>query len=139
MTTTITSTRGGVFTPALVLDYATDRESRNVKHDILDRADFDFTLRPDAPRSGTLNLFFTDEASAFACEDGHSRSAVFTLTDTTIPSANMKYVRDGRLSRNIEEGTTRWVVQIGYQEVISSASVTVPALYPSDGMYPSGG
>lgn len=122
MTTLITVNDGTATTtsPALVLGYDTSRESLNIVHDIIGGGIAVTLIRP-RPRQGTLELFYTTEAGAFAALSLHSRESTFTLSDTDRPAVSMTYVADGSMSLSLDTETrTRWVLSVGYQEVETS-------------------
>lgn len=103
--------------PALVLGYQTARESQNIVHDIIGGGIAVTLVRP-RPRSGRLELFYLTEAAAFDALTKHSRETTFTLTDTDRPAVNMTYVTEGAIDLALdEEGRTRWIVSVGYQEI----------------------
>lgn len=108
---------GTSVSPALVLGYETSRESQNQVHQIIGGGIAVTLVRPN-PRSGTLELFFLEEADAVAALELHSREATFTLSDTDRPSIGMTYVCDGTTSLRLDDQTRRrWILSVGYQEV----------------------
>jgi len=115
MTTTITA-GAVVITPDLVLGYESETDSTNIAHRILGRADPDYTLGDDTPRTGTLELFFLEKAPAWAAQEAHRTAGLFELTDTDYPEIGMTYIRIGRMSMTLNND--RWVVSVGYQEVL---------------------
>ena len=117
MTTTISDGTTAV-TPVLTLGYASNRDSRNVFHDVIGRADQDVTLYPAGLRSGTLTFLFDNETDALTCENLHSAAAVFTITDTDRPSIAMTYAVKGKIPRTLDDGTREmWTVAVDFQEV----------------------
>jgi len=119
MSTTITaiSTSASV-TPLLVLGYETTRTSRNIVYDLLDGG-IGIVLGSPRPRSGTLELLFDDETSAFAALTLHEQETTFSLADEDRPSVDMTYVLgEGDLSLTLDSDTrTAWVLAVPYQEV----------------------
>lgn len=109
-----------VLEPLLVLGYDTARESRNVIHKIIASATPVVTLRPAAPRKGTLALLFPNEAAADLAMRVHSRAAVFDLDEPDLPRSNMRYVLDGNVARSLDpESQLVWIVTVDYQEIAS--------------------
>lgn len=104
--------------PVLILGYETSIESQNIVHQIIGGGTAHTLIRPNA-RNGSLELFFTDEASAFDAFNLHKLEATFTVTDTDRPSVNMTYVVDGSVDLRLTDDRKRWVVTVGYQEVDS--------------------
>lgn len=104
--------------PDLVLNYRWERASRNNVHTILDDPNPVVTLRPAAPRSGTLALFFATEAAALDAEDAHALATVFVLADTDHPGLGMRYVVNGsiRVTQD-DEKPEWWTVEVAFQEV----------------------
>lgn len=118
MATTITATGSAATTePLLVLGYQTSRTSRNEIHDLISGG-IAVSLVAPRPRSGILELFYADEAEAFASLNLHAEETTFQLSDDSRPSVNMAYVIDGILSVALDDETREhWVVSVGYQEV----------------------
>lgn len=105
-------------TPTLVLGYEASTESRNVFHQIIDRAAPDVSLSPDSLRNGRLQMFFDERTAAWEAHALHTQSAVFTLVDGDVPEANMSYVREGGMSITLDPQTrVRWLLNVGFQEV----------------------
>lgn len=103
--------------PALVLGYQTARESQNIVHDLIGGGIAVTLVRP-RPRSGRLELFFLTEADGFAALTKHGLETTFTLSDTDRPAVAMTYVTEGAIDLALDdEGRTRWVLTVGYQEV----------------------
>jgi hypothetical protein len=118
MSTITNSVDGATITPALVLGYATARQSATVLHWVIGRPDPDVTLRQARLRSGTLELLFATEAQAALCASIHARAAVFTLSDPDVSAVNMNYVTNGRIAYTLDPQTLKqWTVSVDYQEV----------------------
>lgn len=119
MSTTITRTSDTAEThPDLVLGYATSVESRNVIHDLIDGS-IAVTLVAARPRAGTLELFYVDEAEAWAALSMHRSADSFTIVDSDRPDIGMTYVVDGRIGLALDDSTRdHWQVSVGYQEVV---------------------
>lgn len=118
MTTTITATNGaGTATPQLVYGYDTERQSRNVVHDLIG-GDIAVSLIAPRRRSGRLQLLFDNEADAFACLALHAQETSFTLDVDDVPGVAMTYVVNGTVRLVLDDEThDAWTVEAGYQEV----------------------
>lgn len=121
MTSTIT-TGAGTITPTLLLGYQAARQAQTIVHPILGRADPDVTLRPATLRTGTLGMGFSGVGSAAAskaAEDLLATAALFTLSDTDLPSIGMKFAVTGNITRELEDETrSAWLVSVDYTEVL---------------------
>ncbi|RDV44142.1 hypothetical protein DOE76_13945 [Leifsonia sp. ku-ls] len=118
MTAVITVTFEGddySFSPDLVLDYTASSTSRNVFHQILGGGQ-DVTLLPSEPRTGTLAMWFREEADAYQMEAIHGLPLLFTLSDDEYFSIGMQYAVDGRVTRTRNDDGT-WSVAVDYREV----------------------
>lgn len=122
-----TITKGTIsFSPSIVRGYAASTESRNIVHTILGRAEPDISLQPDTLRRGELELGFVDlvnpaaaEAAAFFAMKQHQTPGVFVLYDFDRPAVRMRYVREGRMSIELDdESRHAWILTVGFQEVI---------------------
>lgn len=118
MTSTIIRTSdSAVTTPDLVLGYETQRESRNVVHDLIG-GDIAVTLVQASPRAGELRLFYISESDAWTAYELHAPADTFTLSDTDIADIGMLYVLNGQLQIGLDDTTrAQWVVTVGYQEI----------------------
>ena len=119
MTALITATDGsGTSSPLTVLSpWSTTRRSRNRVHE-LSGGDIAVSLVGPNPRTGTMDLLYEDEASAFAALELHARPTSFTLTESDRPHVSMTYVIDGEVSVRLDEGTLElFLVSVDYQEV----------------------
>lgn len=106
------------FTPELRLGFESDNDSQNVEHKHLDGS-FGHSLRPDEPRSGSLSLFFTTAPAAEACRAALALPAVWTWVDDGVDETNMTFVRRGRLGAVQQDARLRWVLDVGFREVLS--------------------
>lgn len=128
MTTTL-SLGGESIVPDLVLGYQADIQVTNIVHQIIGREQFpDVTFHVPTLRSGTLNMFFLDEAGATAAVALHSKLGILDLNDSTYPSLNMRYVPVGTISPRIEG--VRWVIAVGFQELPGANTPQPPTMYP---------
>jgi len=108
---------GGTITPLAVTTYLTSREAGTIIHPILGRSNPDVTLRPAMTRTGTLVLAFTAEADAKEAEDAHAAGGVFSLTSDSLTTIEMYYVANGRIERELADGSTHWIVRVDFQEI----------------------
>lgn len=108
-----------IITPVLVNGFTSSREARTVVHDILDRPAPDTSLRESGSRTGTLELLFTGEASAFAAETLHAGISVWSISDPDRPSIAMTYVvAGGSVERELDDETRDlWLVRVPFREV----------------------
>jgi hypothetical protein len=106
------------FAPELRLGFESDNESQNIEHNHLDGS-MGHTLRPDEPRSGTLRLFFTSASEANACREALALPGVWTWTDAGVDEVNMTFVRSRGLRAVQQAARLRWVLEVGYREVLS--------------------
>jgi hypothetical protein len=120
MSNTITSSAGATMAPDLVLGYATDREAGTIAHDIIGRAEPDYTLRPALSRSGTLSLWFTGEQASYDAARALAAAATFTLVSDERLTINMRFIvpEGGRISRELDDDTRdTWTVDVDYREI----------------------
>jgi hypothetical protein len=118
MTTTITDSISS-FSPDLVMEYSTEKQSRNVIHNVIGKAEPDVTLELDGLRIGTLRLFFESKENAWVAYEALGQVATWELTDTDTPEINMNFVREGRMTMTLDSvSRRRWIIEMDYQEVI---------------------
>ncbi len=117
MVTISASNGAGTTTPLAVLsEYSTTRRSRNVVHDLIGGGIAVSLVAPN-PRSGTLELLYDNEESAYECADLHSVETSFVLSEPDRPHMSMTYVIDGEVTVTLDADTlTVWIVGIGFQE-----------------------
>jgi hypothetical protein len=118
MATTITvpSTTLSI-TPTLVLGYEATRPARNITHEVLGTGARDVTLRPAAPRSGTLRLFFTTAATAQEAMRIHALPVALVLDDTDLANLRMAYAVTGQITLALDESRMVWTVDVPFEEV----------------------
>lgn len=108
-------------TPDVVLGYESAREAASIAHPILGSSSPDVTLRPAQMRAGTLTLGFiqaTAEADSSAAEENLSAAAAFTLTESTRPTAGMRFIVTGPIRRALSSETrATWTVTFDYTEI----------------------
>lgn len=114
MSTTITWGTQAVY-PEMVTGYESARESGNVLHKVIGRADPDVTLRAAGLRTGSLEIWCSTHQVALDVEAMHAQAGVFHLTDTAFPGLGMHYVTSGRVE--LRQDGTRWLVRVEYAEV----------------------
>jgi len=117
VTTTITLGVQSVY-PELVTGYDSRRESGNLLHTIIGRADPDVTLKAAGLRQGTLEVWCPSHSSVLEVEALHAQVGVLHLTDDDAPGVAMHYVVSGAIDVTPEFGTPRWLVRVAYAEVI---------------------
>lgn len=104
-------------TPELVDGYSARRATGNVIIPILGGG-IAVVVRPAQPRSGTLRLFYPDEADAAAAAEMHTFMGTFTLTSDERESIEMTYVVSGQITVDLDDETRDlWVVSVDYQEL----------------------
>lgn len=117
MATTITA-GATTITPDLVLDYEARSETSNTIHEVLNSDARAITLGVESLRAGTLNLYFATQTAAWAAHTFLKTSTLFTLASTDATVIGMRFVREGRMSIEIDTRTmTRWLLHVNYQEV----------------------
>lgn len=106
----------GTTAPLAVAGYESERESRNVVHDLLDGS-VGIAYRRARGRSGTLTLAYDDRALAFASVALLSRPCPFLLA-SDVPEVGMRFGAAGRIEiAQDSEDTDLWYVDVDYQEV----------------------
>lgn len=115
---TITATNGaGSTSPLAVTGYATQRQSRNIIHDLLDGG-IAVSFIPLRPRSGTLVTVYDSKAAAWDAYALYADSDTFTYVNADLPEVSMTFALDGRLSIEPDDEVPGvWYVDAGYQEV----------------------
>lgn len=108
-------------TPDVVLGYESAREAGSIAHPILGSSSPDVTLRPAQMRSGSLTLGFlqaTAEVDSSAAESNLAAAVAFTLTESTRPTAGMRFVVTGPIRRTLSTETrATWTVSFDYTEI----------------------
>lgn len=108
-------------TPIMIVGYSVSRTSRNVLHQIINRADLDVTLRPLGLRTGSLTLLCATLADAVAISNHHAGSVTITLADTLHPFQDMKYVLQPGTPLTVEldpETRVKATVALQFQEIL---------------------
>ena len=118
MTTTITDGTTTA-TPILVTGWDTERDSKNVLHDIISRADDDVTFRPAGLRNGELEVLCATLEDALALEALLAQPRKMALADTDHPLLDMSFVVDGSIGVHLDDETRlQATVTIGFQQVL---------------------
>jgi len=115
MTTTITSGSTSIF-PDLVMNYKTERDARNVFHNVIGKAEPDVSLELDGTPYGKLELFFEHKDDAWNAYTDLSTGVPMELSDTDTPEVNMSFARDGRMSLHLTSDRKHWVLEMEYRE-----------------------
>jgi len=119
VTTIARSTDGQTIEPDLVLtEWTTENEAQTIVHHILGRPDVVVTLRPATDAAGTMQLFFLSHAAAEAARQFHLAAATFTITstDARLPA---RYVPQGGIRKVQQTISSRWVLEVAFQELRS--------------------
>lgn len=104
--------------PDVVDGWEASRQSQNIVHQILGRANPDVTIRPPMLRTGTLRMVFGAEADAAEAVSVHAAADTCSLVSTDRDEIDMTYVTSGRIGISLDDATRDvWVVEIDYQEV----------------------
>lgn len=107
--------------PDLVLGWEQSRAGGAVAQDVIGGG-VRIAVGMSRPRTGTLELFYRDEAPAVAAFDMHQHAASFLLSDLDAPGSwrEMRYVvtMDGGCRIRLDKLTRRrWIVEVDYQEM----------------------
>jgi hypothetical protein len=106
--------------PLVINGYESSRQSGNLVHPIMGRANPDITFRPAMLRTGTLRLVFLDETASKQAEDEHAIARVWQVITPDRLTVEMSYVTNGSIVRTLDDATRdAWIVSIDYQEVES--------------------
>lgn len=99
--------------------YASQREGRNIVTDLIGGG-LAISMIPARQRADTLTCHFLTESAAKACVDLHAAAATFTLVSDEADTIGMTYVlNDSAGYRQADENLDQWVVEIGYQEIVT--------------------
>ena len=105
-------------TPLLVTGWESSRETQNVLHVIVGRADVDVTFRAAGLRSGTLTALCDSLELALQLEVLLAQPKRFTLTDTDHAAVNMAFVVAGAIAVQLDDETrVQATVAVDYQQV----------------------
>lgn len=118
MAISITSQLGAVSAIPLLMSYAADRESGNIVHRILGRADPEITLKPLRLRTGSLTCFMGTSAEAHALVAQFTQLGWQRLASTEEPLTNMYFVVAGNLAVTADDETETFTVAVDFQEVL---------------------
>jgi hypothetical protein len=117
---TVTLTRiptGEALTILLVTDVTYSSDAGVVVHNLVGRADTDFTIHTAGPRTGAYHLLCRDETSAIAVEGLLRQYGPFSLIDTATAIADRKFMPTGRIEVALDTATQRvCTVSVDYTE-----------------------
>jgi hypothetical protein len=118
MSSFITANNGaGSTSPVMILGYSTTRDSRNIVRDLIGGGIAVSLIAPRL-RSGSLNLFYSDEAQAWTALNLLSNESAYALTDTDRPDIGMTFVVNGPLALDLDDQTRDlWTITLPYQEI----------------------
>ena len=104
---TVTLTRGATtITPLLMdADAETTRTAGTIAHDLIGGGVV-VTVMPPRARRGSRTWVFSTAAAAFACEQLIETGAPFQITDTLVPTLNMRASVVGEITR--AKVSARW-------------------------------
>jgi len=117
MAATITGS-GDTIRPDLIMEYRTDRDSRNVYHNIIGKGEQDVSLEVDGKRYGKLTLFFSAKADAFAAYSALALGLPYDLADTDTPEVGMRFARDGKMAASLTRDRRHWILEMEYREIV---------------------
>ncbi|PTT22611.1 hypothetical protein DBR36_01505 [Microbacterium sp. HMWF026] len=118
MASYITANNGaGTTAPTVIDGYSTERESRNVVHDLIGGG-IATTLILPRPRSGELVLHYAAEVQAWGALALLSNESAYVLTDSERPGVGMVFVVNGNVQLALDDDTREtWTVTVPYQEI----------------------
>ena len=120
--TTRTATGAGALTPELVTDYAAQRASMAVLHEVIGRPDPVPALGALRTRTGTLTIWCSTLALAQAVVDLYAVPRVVMLRDPSMPQLDMYHVATSTRLSPVSLDPLRWAVDVAYTELYSSAA-----------------
>jgi hypothetical protein len=103
------------FSPDALNEYRSTREVPTLAHPVIGKSTPLITIRAGGLRTGTLTLWYQDEARAAASEREHARGTTMQLLSPR-ESVDMYYVAAGRVERRLTN-TQAWVVSVDFIEV----------------------
>lgn len=111
-------TRGAnTITAKARIGYEAEQESRTVAHGVLN-GPTSYSLRPDGPRTGDLELLFWNAADAEAARVLLAQPGTWDLADD-VTEIEMNFVRYGRLRIIQQANRARWILRVGFIEVVA--------------------
>lgn len=117
-TTTFTAAGLPPWTPVLVHGDAHKREARSIVHELLGSSTPAVSFLPTLPRSGRLDILAANSTSAAAGLALFSAAKPVTLTDTTRPDLNMRFVVVGDVTQVTDDETQELILMtVQFQEV----------------------
>lgn len=104
----------------MILGWDDSEPAGNIRHDIIGKAEPDFTLHPTGTREGTIRAVTETMAAGWSLRTLLKQPKVFTVVNTDLPGASMDFVlsEGGRVRVELDEVTRlRGVVSIDFTEV----------------------
>lgn len=116
--TTITHSAGTII-PEVVHGFTATRAPGTLVHTILGSPNPDVSLRPAAPRAGTLELVFATATDAVAAESVIVVPQVLTITDPDVSQIGMDFVvTGGAIELELDPATVKvWLLRVPFLEV----------------------
>lgn len=105
--------------PTFIQGYEATYAGANIRHDLVDGG-ISTTLMMHKPRTGTLELYYQDRATAWAGVALLLAVDTFTLTDTDVPDVDMLFQADDivpAIEVALPEDRSLWVVRLSFQEL----------------------
>lgn len=111
------SNGSSTITPTIKLDANDAYASRNIVHELMGGG-VAITFGGLPKRTGTMALYFNNEAASKTAYDFFVNGYVFQLTDTDAPTTDMTFVISGNIGRRWG-GTSlnEWILDVSFQEV----------------------
>lgn len=106
-----------VIVPDLIMLFTDEVDAGNIVHPVISGSTPDVTLRPSSVSTGTLRMFFMNEADCAVARDAHMQPAVFSITSEDMPWLPSAYIPNGKIRRIQQENPKRWMLEVDYQEV----------------------
>jgi len=118
MATITASATETTLNPVMVVDYAIDRQTRNVLLDTLGTPYPTTFLREALSKSGSLSLLFLGHAAASQAQDVLSTRDRFTFSEPAVDEV-WDFVVAGNVTKRNQGGTPYWLVSAEVREVES--------------------
>lgn len=103
--------------PRVESPWSTSRASRTIAHQLLESSKALFTLRPPAPRSGTMLCRFPTSAAAHAAADFLASPAEFDLYPVDPPELSARFVVTGG-DITVAQDVGSWTVTFRWMEAL---------------------
>lgn len=118
MATITASATATTLNPVMVVDYAIDRQTRNVLLDTLGTPYPTTFLREALSKSGTLSLLFLGHEAADEAQTVLSSRDRFTFSEPAVDE-QWDFVVSGNVTKRNQGGTPYWLVSAEVREVES--------------------